>query len=181
MRHLFQVNIQCIAFSFWSRKDRRAGFGAGRMPATIRFSSPMSASTPRAPSCGPTQANLIAHDLDASDPALLARHVADHPCDAVISSLPFYCNPGVAKVARAAGLHYFDLTEDVEVTLRALYGRGASTAFVPQCGLAPASYRLLPMSWSAIRRAPQHSDARRAPAPAPNNVLKYRSPGRPRA
>src|SRR5687767_15248774 len=44
--------------------------------------------------------NLVAHGVDAADPAALGEHVAKHPCDAVISSLPFYCNPGVAKVAR---------------------------------------------------------------------------------
>ena len=82
--------------------------------------------------------NLVAHAVDAADPAALAKHVADHPCDAVVSSLPYFCNPGVAKVARASGLHYFDLTEDVEVTraVRAT-AEGATTAFVPQCGLAP--------------------------------------------
>ncbi len=58
---------------------------------------------------------------------------AGHPCDAVISSLPFYCNPGVAKVAREAGLHYFDLTEDVEVTrdVRAT-AEGSDRGFVRQ-------------------------------------------------
>src|SRR5688572_23571669 len=82
--------------------------------------------------------NIAAHGVDAADPAALAGHVAEHPCHAVISSLPFYCNPGVAQVARDAGLHYFDLTEDVEVTraVRAT-AEGAATAFVPQCGLAP--------------------------------------------
>ena len=101
--------------------------------------------------------------------------MAEHPCDAVISSLPFYCNPGVAKVARDAGMHYFDLTEDVEVTraVRAT-AEGAATAFVPQCGLAPGfisiaanelithfdELRSIRMRVGAL---PQH----------PNNVLKY--------
>ena len=74
-------------------------------------------------------------------PSLLAwraKHLADNPVDAVISSLPYYCNVGVAEAARKAGTHYFDLTEDVEVTraVRAI-ATGASHAFVPQCGLAP--------------------------------------------
>src|SRR5690606_22223149 len=58
--------------------------------------------------------------------------------DAVISALPFYLNVRVAKAARAARLHYFDLTEDVETT-RAVkdIAKGATTAFMPQCGLAP--------------------------------------------
>ena len=41
--------------------------------------------------------NLVAYAVDAADPAALAKHVADHPVDAVISSLPYYCNPGVAR------------------------------------------------------------------------------------
>jgi saccharopine dehydrogenase-like NADP-dependent oxidoreductase len=57
---------------------------------------------------------------------------------AVISCAPFYCNPMIAERARAAGVHYFDLTEDVAVT-RAVadLARGSSTVFMPQCGLAP--------------------------------------------
>ena len=119
--------------------------------------------------------NLIAQEVDASDPANLAKHVADHPCDAVISSLPFYCNPGVAWVARDAGLHYFDLTEDVEVTraVRAT-AEGASTAFVPQCGLAPGFISI------AANELVSHFDELRsirmrvgALPQHPNNVLKY--------
>ena len=59
-------------------------------------------------------------------------------CDAVISALPFNFNVTVAEAARAGGLHYFDLTEDVETTHRVLgIAEDASTAFMPQCGLAP--------------------------------------------
>jgi len=119
--------------------------------------------------------NLAAHAVDASDPAALARHVAGHPCDAVISSLPFYCNPGVAKVAREAGLHYFDLTEDVEVTrdVRAT-AEGSDRAFVPQCGLAPGFISI------AANELVTHFDELRsirmrvgALPQHPNNVLKY--------
>src|SRR5690606_5602981 len=60
--------------------------------------------------------NIRAHRVDASDPADLDRQLREHPVDAVISSLPYYCNVGVAEAARRAGIHYFDLTEDVEVT-----------------------------------------------------------------
>ena len=119
--------------------------------------------------------NATAHGLDASDPAALARHVAEHPCDAVVSSLPFYCNPGVARVARDHGLHYFDLTEDVEVTraVRAT-AEGAATAFVPQCGLAPGFISI------AANELISHFDELRsirmrvgALPQHPNNVLKY--------
>lgn len=57
---------------------------------------------------------------------------------AVISCAPYHCNPRIAARAKAKGVHYLDLTEDVEVTrqVQAL-AEGATTAFVPQCGLAP--------------------------------------------
>jgi len=83
-------------------------------------------------------AHLAGFTLDASNTAALAGHLAAHPVDAVISSLPYHCNVSVAEAARKARVHYFDLTEDVEVTraVRAI-AAAASHAFVPQCGLAP--------------------------------------------
>jgi len=119
--------------------------------------------------------SLTAFPLDASDTAALARHLAAHPVDAVISSLPFHCNVGVADAARKAHIHYFDLTEDVEVTraVRAI-ASGSSQAFVPQCGLAPGFISIaaaeLITHFDTLRAVklrvgalPQH----------PNNVLKY--------
>jgi len=41
---------------------------------------------------------------------LLSHH------DAVVSALPYFLNMKVAKVAHDKGIHYFDLTEDVETT-----------------------------------------------------------------
>ncbi len=118
---------------------------------------------------------LTAHGVDASDVAALAQHVKDNPCDAVISSLPFYRNPGVAQVARDQGLHYFDLSEDVEVTraVRAI-AEGSDRAFVPQCGLAPGFISI------AANELISHFDELRsirmrvgALPQHPNNVLKY--------
>lgn len=119
--------------------------------------------------------NLTAFEFDAADSSLLAAHLRRRPVDAVVSSLPFYCNPGVAKVAREADLHYFDLTEDVEVTrqVRAV-AEGADKAFVPQSGLAPGFVSIaaneLITHFDELRSVklrvgalPQH----------PNNVLKY--------
>jgi len=57
---------------------------------------------------------------------------------AVISCAPFFCNELIAERAKAAKVHYLDLTEDVGVTKRVkALADGASTAFIPQCGLAP--------------------------------------------
>jgi saccharopine dehydrogenase-like NADP-dependent oxidoreductase len=119
--------------------------------------------------------NLTAHALDASDPAALARHLEQHPVEALISSLPYYCNVAVAQAARDHGQHYFDLTEDVEVSraVRAI-AEGAQTAFVPQCGLAPGFVSI------AANELIRHFDDLRtvklrvgALPQHPNNVLKY--------
>jgi len=120
-------------------------------------------------------AHLTPVTLDASNAAALAHHLAAHPVDAVISSLPYHCNVRVAEAARKARVHYFDLTEDVEVTraVRAI-AAGAGQAFVPQCGLAPGFISIaaaeLITHFDELRAVklrvgalPQH----------PNNVLKY--------
>lgn len=59
-------------------------------------------------------------------------------CDALVNALPYYLAVNVAAAAKAAGVHYFDLTEDVRAThaIRSL-ADGAKQAFMPQCGLAP--------------------------------------------
>ncbi|HEY2340955.1 MAG TPA: saccharopine dehydrogenase C-terminal domain-containing protein [Steroidobacteraceae bacterium] len=120
-------------------------------------------------------AQLVPITLDASDAGALSRHLDAHPVDAVISSLPYHCNVRVAEAARKAHVHYFDLTEDVEVTraVRAIAAR-AGQAFVPQCGLAPGFISIaaaeLITHFDELRAVklrvgalPQH----------PNNVLKY--------
>jgi saccharopine dehydrogenase-like NADP-dependent oxidoreductase len=119
--------------------------------------------------------NLRAVALDASDAGALAHHFGLHKPHAVVSSLPYYCNPAVAKAARKGNAHYFDLTEDVEVThsVRRI-ARGASKAFVPQCGLAPGFISI------AANELAKHFDELRsiklrvgALPQHPNNVLKY--------
>jgi saccharopine dehydrogenase-like NADP-dependent oxidoreductase len=57
---------------------------------------------------------------------------------AVLSAAPYHLTFHVAEAAKAAGAHYLDLTEDVACTrkVKAL-ATGATTAFIPQCGLAP--------------------------------------------
>lgn len=58
--------------------------------------------------------------------------------EAVLSCLPYHLNKGVSSAAHALGLHYFDLTEDVQTTrhIRDL-ARTAKGIMAPQCGLAP--------------------------------------------
>lgn len=57
---------------------------------------------------------------------------------AVVNAAPFHLTARVAEMARAAGVHYLDLTEDVAGTRRVKeLAAGANSAFAPQCGLAP--------------------------------------------
>jgi saccharopine dehydrogenase-like NADP-dependent oxidoreductase len=120
-------------------------------------------------------ANLHAHEVNARDAKSLDRQLQAHPVHAVISSLPYYCNVEVAGAAHRAGVHYFDLTEDVEVTRAVRHiAEGAARAFVPQCGLAPGFISI------AANELIQHFDELRtvklrvgALPQHPNNVLKY--------
>lgn len=76
--------------------------------------------------------------LDANDMKAVSDFIAKNKIEAVISSLPYYCNVPIAKAAAANNAHYFDLTEDVETTEAVLdVSKSAKSAFVPQCGLAP--------------------------------------------
>jgi saccharopine dehydrogenase (NAD+, L-lysine-forming) len=97
---------------------------------------------------------VVAFDRDAGALALLdaqgietrrvdsadanALRLALQGFDALVNALPYYLAINVASAAKAAGVHYFDLTEDVRAThaIRAI-ADGASQAFMPQCGLAP--------------------------------------------
>jgi len=119
--------------------------------------------------------NIQSVRLDATDAIAVRTQLLSHPVQAVVSSLPYHCNALVAGAAREAGIHYFDLTEDVEVTRRvSLLARGAAAAFVPQCGLAPGFISIaggeLIRHFDTLRSVrlrvgalPQH----------PHNVLKY--------
>jgi saccharopine dehydrogenase-like NADP-dependent oxidoreductase len=118
---------------------------------------------------------LHAHGFDASDAAALAAHLKAHPVEAVVSSLPFYCNVAVAEAARAAGASYFDLTEDVAVTrgVRRV-ADGADTAFVPQCGLAPGFISIAANALIGHFDELRYVKLRVGALPQhPNNVLKY--------
>jgi saccharopine dehydrogenase-like NADP-dependent oxidoreductase len=74
--------------------------------------------------------------LDVTDPAQLQEALRGK--FAVLSAAPYHLTLHVAQAAKAAGVHYLDLTEDVASTraIRAL-AADATTAFIPQCGLAP--------------------------------------------
>lgn len=119
--------------------------------------------------------SIEAFELDASVPDRLRAHLEGNPADAVISGLPYFCNEGVARVAREQDIHYFDLTEDVAVTHAVKeIAEGSGKAFAPQCGLAPG---FISIAANALMR---HFDEVRsvklrvgALPQNPNNVLKY--------
>lgn len=82
--------------------------------------------------------NVHYSQVDATDHVALAALIKKHNIEAVVSSLPFYCNLEIAKAAKENNIHYFDLTEDVTSATAVLeLSKESTKAFVPQCGLAP--------------------------------------------
>lgn len=76
--------------------------------------------------------------MDASNSKEIDAFVKENKVQAIVSSLPYYCNVPIAEVAANNHLHYFDLTEDVETTKAVeKLAKQSKSAFVPQCGLAP--------------------------------------------
>jgi saccharopine dehydrogenase-like NADP-dependent oxidoreductase len=76
--------------------------------------------------------------LDAGDGQQLQAAMKDQ--DGVVSALSYRFNPQIAEVAADAGVHYFDLTEDVETTQQVRNSAARARVgqlFIPQCGLAP--------------------------------------------
>ncbi len=74
--------------------------------------------------------------IDISDSAAMVALLTGK--FAVLSAAPFHLTIAIAEAASKAGVHYLDLTEDVESTrLVKEIAETANTAFIPQCGLAP--------------------------------------------
>jgi saccharopine dehydrogenase-like NADP-dependent oxidoreductase len=106
-------------------------------------------------------------------PESFAREIAGH--DIVLSATPYYLNAMIAEAARMANAHYLDLTEDVASTriIRKL-ADGASTAFIPQCGLAPGFISIA--AYDLARKFDKLRDVsmRVGALPVfPTNALKY--------
>lgn len=84
----------------------------------------------------PSHENVATLELDVSDEAALLKALDGK--FAVLSALPYFITPLVAKAAVKAGVNYFDLTEDVACTRTVKeLSENADVALVPQCGLAP--------------------------------------------
>jgi saccharopine dehydrogenase-like NADP-dependent oxidoreductase len=73
---------------------------------------------------------------DVQDSAFMRKSLEGK--DAVVSALPYFLNKAIAKMAHDLGIHYFDLTEDVDTTnyIREL-SKTSTGVMAPQCGLAP--------------------------------------------
>lgn len=114
-------------------------------------------------------------ELDVSKPADVRKALKGH--DYVICMLPFNMVLGIADAANELGVHYFDVTEDVETTdrVRALAGgKNCKVALVPQCGLAPGYVAIA--AYDVARRFDSIQDLtlRVGALPQyPTNQLKY--------
>jgi saccharopine dehydrogenase-like NADP-dependent oxidoreductase len=111
--------------------------------------------------------------LDVTDGKALEAAISGH--FAVLSACPHFLTPLIAKAARAAKSHYFDLTEDVESTriVKAL-AEGAETAFMPQCGLAPGFISVVAYDLAKRFDSLHNVHMRVGALPKyPSNALKY--------
>ncbi len=80
--------------------------------------------------------NLSTLQLDVTDEAALLAAMDGK--FAALSACPFHITKHVAMGAAKAGIHYFDLTEDVACTrLVKELAKDSKSALMPQCGLAP--------------------------------------------
>jgi len=116
---------------------------------------------------------VTASSIDLSDAAALAKLLPGH--DMVISASPYYLTPAIAASAKAAGAHYFDLTEDVSSTQAVkTLAAGASTAMVPQCGLAPGFVSIVAHDLTKAFDSLRDVQMRVGALPTyPTNALKY--------
>src|SRR5690349_11912912 len=96
-------------------------FGAGKVGATIvdmldasGLYSVTAADRDPAALARMAAAGVRTELVDVADEGAVCAAIAGH--DAAVSACPFFVNPTIASAARAAGAHYFDLTEDVETT-----------------------------------------------------------------
>lgn len=120
-------------------------------------------------------AELLSFQINCGDPQQISHIAKIAQPLAIVSCLPFYLNPAIAEFCAVQGIHYFDLTEDVQVTEKVKeLSKNSKSTLIPQCGLAPGmigiiAYNLIhefEEAHSALLRVgalPQYS----------HNLLKY--------
>ncbi|MCS5712276.1 saccharopine dehydrogenase family protein [Candidatus Berkiella aquae] len=105
----------------------------------------------------------------------LDAYIKKEKITALVSCLPYTANIALATLAKNHHLHYFDLTEDIQVSAAiSQLAHHAETAFVPQCGVAPGfisivanelmkSFTSLESVYLRVGALPKHT----------NHALKY--------
>ncbi len=119
--------------------------------------------------------HIHCHTLDIRDKTAVDLLFSQHTFSAIISCLPYFCNLCVAELAHRFSCHYFDLTEDVDITekIRQM-ARGKKQAFVPQCGLAPGIIGIIANTLMKKFDTLDTVKLRVGALPVtPNNIFKY--------
>lgn len=113
--------------------------------------------------------------LDIQDADSVNAYCRRFQFEAVISCLPYFYNVAVAEIAKKHHLHYFDLTEDIQVAQEiGRLAKGQKTAFIPHCGLAPGFVSIAAQELMSHFDTVQSVALRVGALPLhPNNVLKY--------
>jgi saccharopine dehydrogenase-like NADP-dependent oxidoreductase len=112
-------------------------------------------------------------EVDSENRVALAAQLRGK--DAVVNALPYHLAITAAELALECGCHYFDLTEDVAAT-KAIkdMAKGAKTAFMPQCGLAPGFIGIVAHHLASGFDSVRDVQMRVGALPAfPTNALKY--------
>jgi saccharopine dehydrogenase-like NADP-dependent oxidoreductase len=117
--------------------------------------------------------NIETRRANISDARDFTEQLKGH--DVVLSATPYSLTATVAEAAKAARVHYLDLTEDVESTrtIKRL-ADGAETAFIPQCGLAPGFISIAAYDLAQKFEKLRDVQMRVGALPVfPTNALKY--------
>ncbi|MQR02220.1 saccharopine dehydrogenase family protein [Glaciimonas soli] len=110
---------------------------------------------------------------DISDAATVTHLIEGH--QVTLSACPYFLTHVIATAAKKAKSHYFDLTEDVASTrVVKQLAEDASTAFVPQCGLAPGFISIVANDVASRFEQLRDIQMRVGALPTyPSNALKY--------
>ncbi|MCR4268531.1 saccharopine dehydrogenase family protein [Nitratireductor sp. ZSWI3] len=118
--------------------------GAGRIGATIAemlaasgdYAVTVADRSAKQLAALPSHPRIAGVEVDLADTHALTAVLSGR--FAVLNAAPYHLTVPIAEAAAAGGVHYLDLTEDVRSTRRVKeIAAAATTAFIPQCGLAP--------------------------------------------
>ena len=117
--------------------------------------------------------NVTSVYADLNDQTKVSQLIQGH--DVTLSACPYFLTPMIANAAKTANSHYFDLTEDVESTrIVKQLAQDATSAFVPQCGLAPGFISIVANDVAKKFDSLRDVSMRVGALPTfPNNALKY--------